>query len=99
MNDEATGAARNRGEVDLRRKARGLAEYHIAVARTGPGIAGAGGVECSDDEVVEAVAVDVAGSGYRPAGFVDDILAMDDESAGAARDRGKVDLGCKARGL
>ena len=80
-------------------KAAGLAEHHIAVARLGAGVAGAVGTVCSDDEVVEAVAVDVAGRGHRPAGEIVRILAMDDEAAVAGRDRSKVDLRRKAAGL
>ena len=34
VDDEAAVAARDRGEVDLRREAAGLAEHHVAVACT-----------------------------------------------------------------
>jgi hypothetical protein len=39
----------------------GRAEQHVAVARQVACIAGAVGVVCPDDEIVEAVAVDIAG--------------------------------------
>jgi hypothetical protein len=52
-------AGRDRGEVDLRRKPRGLAEHHVAVPRTGPCVAGTVAARSPDNEVVEAVAVDV----------------------------------------
>ena len=82
MDDEAAVAGRDRGEVDLRREAGGLAEHHVAVACAGAGVAGTVAVESPDDEVVEAVAVDVARRGYRIAGPVARVLAMDDEAAG-----------------
>jgi hypothetical protein len=96
MDDKAAIAGGDRGEVDLRRKAAGVAEHDIAVARLGAGVAGAAGAVCSDDEVVEAVAVDVAGRGYRTPGVVARVLAMDDEAAVAVRDRSEVDLGREA---
>ena len=99
MDHEAAVAGRDCGEVDLRRKAAGVAEHDIAVARLGAGVAGAVGAVCSDDEIVEAVAVNVAGQGHRPAGEIVRILAMDDEAAVAARDRSKVDLRRKAAGV
>src|SRR4051794_23572261 len=81
MDDKAAIAGRDRGEVDLRREARGLPEHHVAVARAGAGGAGTVAVQSSDDDVVEAVAVDVAGRGYRIAGVIARVLAMDDEAA------------------
>ena len=99
MDDEAAVAGRDRGEVDLGRKAGGLAEHHIAVAREDAGVAGAIAVGSPDDEVVEAVAVDVAGRGDRIAGVIARVLAMDDEAPVAGRDRGEVDLGGKPRAL
>ena len=82
MDHEAAVAGRDCGEVDLRRKGAGVAEHDIAVARLGAGVAGPTAGKCPDDEVVEAVAVDVASRGYRRAGPVTHILAMDDEAAG-----------------
>ena len=70
MDDEAAVAGGDCGEVDLRREARGLAEHHVAVARIGACVAGAVAIHSPDDQVVEAVAVDVAGRGYRTAGEV-----------------------------
>ena len=99
MDDEAAVAGRDGGEVDLRREARGLAEHHVAGARIGACVAGAIAVPGPDDEVVEAVTVDVAGRGDRNAGLIVRVLAVDDESAVAGRDRGEVDLGREARGL
>ena len=99
VDDEAAVTGRDRGEVDLGREARGRAEHHVAVARTFARVAGAIAIKCPDDEVVETVAIDVAGRGCRIAGGVARILAMDDESAVAGRDRGEVDLGREARGL
>src|SRR5262245_26754962 len=98
VNDEAAIAGRHGGEVDLGGEARGLAEHHVAVARTVPCISGPLGKHCPDDEVGEAVAVDVAGRGYRPAGLIGRVLAVDNEAA-VAGDRGEVDLRRKARGL
>jgi hypothetical protein len=75
------------------------AEQNVAVARIDAGVAGAVAEPCPDDEVVEAVAVDVTRRGDRNAGLVVHVLAMDDEAAVAGRDRGEVDLGREARGL
>src|SRR5262245_33752657 len=99
MDDEAAGAACDGGEVDLRRKARGLAEHDVAVARTGACVARTVTAVCPDDQVVEAVAVDVAGRGYGLAGPIVRILAMDDEAAVTGRDHGEVDRRPKAGSL
>ena len=82
MDDEAAVTGRDRGEVYLRRKPRRLAEHYIAVACVDACIAGAIAAICPDDEVIEAVAVDVPGRGHRIAGAIARILAMDDEAAG-----------------
>src|SRR5262245_27613464 len=92
MDDEAAVAGRHRGEVDLRRKARCLAEHDVTVARKVAGVAGAVAAVCPDDEIVEAVAIDVASRGYRTAGFIARLLAIDHEAAVAGRHRGEVDL-------
>src|SRR3954454_6694273 len=99
MDDEAAVAGRDRGEVDLRRETGGLAEHHVAVARSVARVAGSIAKLGSDNEVVEAVAVDVAGRGYPTAGYIGGILAVDDEAAVAGRDRGQVDLRREARRL
>ena len=99
MDDEAAVAGRDRGEVDLRREARRPGRTRRSCRPHGAGVAGAGGGVCPDDEVVEAVAIDVAGRGYRTAGVVARVLAMDDEAAVAGRDRGEVDLRRKAAGV
>ena len=97
MDDEAAVAGRDGGEVDRGLNSdRGLAEHHEAVARLLTGIVGATSTHGSDDEVVEAIAVDVAGRGHRPAGEIALVLAVDHEAAGAGRDHGKVDLRGKA---
>ena len=69
MDDEAAVAGRERGEIDLGRKAAGVAEHHVAVARIAC-VAGAVAIMRPDDQVVEAVAIDVAGRGDRNAGLV-----------------------------
>src|SRR4029453_19373166 len=80
MDDEAAVAGRDRGEVDRRRKGAGVAEHHVGVACIVACVAGATATSCPDDEVIEAVAVDVAGRGDRKAGLVVHVLAMDDEA-------------------
>ena len=82
MDHEAAGAGRDHGEVDLRRKAGRLAEDDIAVARKWACVEGAITKFCPDDEVIEAIAVDVTCGGDRPAGGVVRVLAMDDKAAG-----------------
>ena len=80
-------------------KPAGVAEHHIAVAGKVARVAGAVGRRSPDDEVVEAVAIDVAGRRNRDAGLVSRILPVDDESAVAGRDSGQVDLGREAAGV
>ena len=58
---EAVGAVEG-GEVEIGAEARGLAEHHIARPGMAPMRIGAVG---ADDQVGEAVAVDVAGRGDR----------------------------------
>src|SRR5262245_46025660 len=99
MDDEAAVAGRNGGEVDLCRKGASMAKYDIAVARIVACVGGAVGVECPNEEVVEAIAIDVAGRGHRLAGVIARVLAMDDEAPGAGRDHGEVDFGREAGGL
>ena len=86
-------------EVDRGAEAAGLAEHHIAVAGSGARVAGAVGEIGPNDQVVEAVAVDVAGRRHRGAGVVAGLLAVDDEAAGAGGDGGEVDRGAEAAGL
>ena len=95
MDDEAAVAGRDGGEVDRGAEAAGLAEHHVAVAGKVARVARARAGECPDDEVVEAVAVDVARRGDRAAGLVVRVLAMDDEAAVAGGDRGEVDRAAK----
>ena len=71
----------------------GRAEQHVALAGLDAGTAGAIAIRRPDDEVVEAVAVDVAGRGDRNAGLIavvldvagPVVLALDDEAAVAGR--------------
>ena len=96
--DEAAAAGGDVGQVDGRAKAAGPAEHHVAVAGVGFDIARRVAALGADDQVVEAVAVDVAGGGDRAAGQVAGILADDDEAAAAGGDVGQVDGRAKAAG-
>ena len=80
------------GDVIDRTADGGGAEQHVAVAGKVACVAGAVGRRSPDDEVVEAVAVDVAGRGDRLAGQIVDVLPVDDEPADAGRNVGEVDL-------
>ena len=81
------------GEVEIGAEARGLAEHHIAR----PGVASVRiGVVGADDQVGEAVAVDVAGRGDRAAALVAGRHAAELEAVGAV-ERGEVEIGGKAR--
>jgi len=62
MDDEAAHTGRDRGEIDRRRQAARLSEDDIALARVGPIGTGDVGIRRADDDVVESIAVDVAGS-------------------------------------
>ena len=99
MDDEAAVARGDGGEIDLRSKAAGVAEHHVSVACLVTCVAGAVGDQSPDENVIEAVAVDVAGRRDRIAGPIARILAMDDEATVAARHRGEVDLCREAGGL
>ncbi len=70
-------AAVERREVEIGRKAAVLAEHDVG--RPGPGV----GQECPDHDVVEAVAVDVAGRGHREAAVVADVDSIEAEAVGA----------------
>jgi hypothetical protein len=48
-------------------------------------------IRCADDQIGEAVAVDVAGSGHAAAAVVAGALAVDDEAAVAGGDRRQLD--------
>ena len=89
---------RTLGEADLvaveidehwRRVKSRPAEDHIGLAGIGAAIVAG---QRADDEVVKAVAVDVAGRGNAPAGQVAVGIALDDEPVGR-REAGKVDRG------
>ena len=89
-------------EIDRRAESARLAEHHIAVAGTVARArrrAGTVGKVGPDDEVVEAVAVDVAGGGDRKAGPIARIRAVDHEAADAGGDVHEIDRGAKAAGL
>ena len=73
------------------------AEDHGALARVGLGVAGRVAEWSPDDQVVEAVAVDVAGRRHRTARLVACVGAEDAEALGR-RQRRQVDVG-KARRL
>ena len=95
---EAAGSRRDRDQVDAGTKAEFPAEYHEGLA--GIGAAGVrGGADCADHQVVDAVAVDVARRGHRPARVVVGVLAMDHETTRAAGHCAQVDAGAKAAGL
>ena len=91
MNDKAAVARRDAGEVDLGGETAGLAEHHIAVAGIAKCVAGAVAIWGPDDQVVEAVAVDVAGRGDRSAGEIARVLPVDDKAADARCDVDKID--------
>ena len=85
MDDEAAGAGGDVRQVDRGAKAARLAEHHIAAAGWGE-FGRSGPRRRPNDQVVEAVAVDVAGRRHRVAGEVVRPLAVDDEAAGAGGD-------------
>ena len=91
---EAVAAVEAR-QVEVGGKARGLAEHHIARAGIGAVRVGAVG---ADDQVGEAVAVDVAGRGDRAAAAVVRRHAAELEAVAAVEAR-QVEVGGKARGL
>ena len=86
VDHEATCAGCHCAEVHSR--SAGLPEHHIAAA----GLAAGGGVatERSDDQVRQAVAIDIAGARDTKAAVVKRGFAVDDEAAGAGCDRAEV---------
>ena len=105
VDDEAAGAGGDRVEVDAGAEATALAEDHVAapgrtvgiVPTVGIGIVvgpatGASGIRCADDDVVEAVAVDVAGAGHRGAQLVARDRTLQHEAAAAGLDVGEADV-------
>ena len=81
---EAVGAVEAR-EIERGGKARSLAEHHIALARIGvPARIGARG---ADQDVVEAVAIDVPRRGDGLAAAVTGIDAVEAEAVGAVEAR------------
>ena len=91
---EAVGAVEG-GEVEVGGEARGLAEHHVARPGIGSVRIGTAG---ADDQVVEAVAIDVAGRGDREAALVIGRHAAELEAVGAV-EGGEVEVGAEARGL
>src|SRR5262245_50226815 len=86
------GGAVERGEIDIGRKARGLAEHHVARDGIADGVR-----SCkwsADDQIGEAVAVDVARGGNRKAAEIIFRVAREPE-AGRAVEYGEVDVGRK----
>ena len=95
VDDEAVGPVKAR-ELETGAEARGLTEHHEVLARIGP--AARITVICADDQVSDAVAVNVARVAHRPADGVVHINAVDDEAVGAIQAR-ELEAGAEARGL
>jgi hypothetical protein len=91
LDDEPVGGASAARSMSRIRR---LAENDIGFARIGAAIVA---IACADDDVVEAVAVDVAGRGDTPARLVAGGIALDDEAVGRS-EGGEVD-GRKAAAL
>ncbi len=83
------------GQLQIGGKPRGLSEHHIG--RTATGAIGIG-KRCPDDQIVEAVAIDVAGRGDRLAALVTRRLAIDLETVRTGK-AGQLQIGGKPRGL
>ena len=101
MDHEAADACGDIQEVDRGAEAACLAEHHIAVAGSvarSRRYAGTVGTGRPDDEVVEAVAVDVACGGDRKAGLIARIFPVDHEPAQAGG-RHEIDRGAEAASL
>src|SRR5262249_14995797 len=79
-------------EIDVGKAAR-FTEYHCRLARVAFEIAESICGYGSDDDVVEAVAVDVSGRRHRETRLVDGIRAEDTESLGR-RQRGRMEVVC-----
>ena len=100
MDDEAAVAGRERGEVDLRRKATGVAEHahscrrHASRLLPGPSAPSAPMIRSSKPSPLTSPAEDTEWPDIIVRAF-----AMDDEAAVAGRDRGEVDLRRKTAGL
>src|SRR5690606_40102645 len=91
---EAVGAI-ERAELDGGGEPAGLAEHHVArSARRTVRI----GIGCADDQVVEAVAIDVTGAADGPAAVIEPPLAVEAEAVGAV-ERTELDGGGKPAGL
>ncbi len=87
IDDKPPSTTSNRRQIY--RRSRRLAEYHIAA----PGI-GAGNrvaLVCSDNQIGQTIAIDIAGTGNADTALVTHPLAVDDKAAGAGRDRRQVD--------
>ena len=101
MDDKATRAGSDGGKVNRRTPAGCLAKHHIAVAGTELRIARREAPVRSNDEIREAITIDIPGRGHRPAGSVTGILPMDDKATRTGGDSGKVNrrtpAGCLAK--
>ncbi len=73
---------------EIYRRARRLAEYHVAAASHAAG--GRVALVCSDNQIDQTIAIDIAGTGDTSAAIVSRTLAVDDKAAGAGRDRRQV---------
>src|SRR5690606_37697932 len=91
---EAVGAV-ERTELDGGGKPAGLAEHHVGRSRTG---AVRVCLRCADDQVIEAVAVDVTGTADGPPAHVVPRLAIEAEAVGAV-ERAERDRRGKPAGL
>ena len=92
---EAAIARRDGGEVDAGAKPARLAKHHIALTRLGRGGPRRAGIAGADDEIVEAIAIDVARRGDGNSGERVGVLAAHDETARAGGDGGEIDAGAK----
>src|SRR4051794_27944313 len=93
LDAKAAGSRGDQVEVDRRGERAGMAEHHVG--RTGSAAAVAV-VRGADEQVADAVTIDVARRGYRPPGTIAVALAPDLEAAAAAGDGVEVDRCCEA---
>ncbi len=102
VDHEAANAGGNVHKIDCRPEPAGFSEHHIAVAGIGARSrrrAGTVGRARSNDNVVEAVAIDVPGRGNRLACPIERIHAVDHESADARFDVHQIDRRAEPAGL
>ena len=87
IDHKAAAAGGNRAQVNRHATAR--AEHHIAAPRAAA--AGRVSLRCPDDQVGQAIAVDIARTRHAPAALVARALAVDHKAAVAGSDRAKLD--------